>query len=206
MDNIVLKRVGAYFIDLFLVTLIAFTIVQIPFINPYLEKYEETYEKLEKLEKDYKDEKIKEEEYILESKKLSYQIDKYNFPYTLVTTACLFGYFVLFQYYNNGQTFGKKILKIRIKGYKNKKLKFINYFIRGLVLNSILVNILLMISLLVTKSNTYYYLSFGFSIMESLFMYSTIITMLFRKDNRGLHDIISNTKVANCEESKIIEA
>ena len=97
MDNIVLKRVGAYFIDLFLVTLIAFTIVQIPFINPYLEKYEETYEKLEKLEKDYKDEKIKEEEYILESRKISYQIDKYNFPYTLVTTACLFGYFVLFQ-------------------------------------------------------------------------------------------------------------
>ena len=63
-----------------------------------------------------------------------------------------------------------------------------------------------MIALLVTKNNTYYYLSFGLSIIESLFMYATIITMLFRKDNRGLHDLISNIKVVSCEDSKIIEA
>ena len=206
MDNIVLKRVGAYFIDSFIVTFISFLIIQIPFINPYSDKYEDAYEKMTKLEENYEEKKMSDKEYLNEIKGLNYEVNKYNFPYTLVTTATLFGYFILFQYYNKGQTFGKKILKIKLKGIKNKKLKFKNYLIRGLILESIIINILLMLCLIISNKDIYYYLTLGISIIESAFLYSIIVTMLFRKDNRGLHDILASTKVVSVKEENLIEA
>lgn len=195
MQNIVIKRISAYLIDLFLITFVAFLIIQIPFVNPYMSKYEKTYNEYIKLEKKYDNRKIKVNEYNTKSRNLSYKMDKYNFPYTVVTTACLFGYFILFQYYNNGQTLGKKLLKIRIKSNDNKKLKFTNYLIRGLLLNNIIINILMILCLLITDRTIYYYSTYVISIIQVVFMYANIITLLFRKDNRGLHDIVANTKV-----------
>lgn len=195
MKNIVMKRFLAYVIDIFLVTFIAFIIIQIPVINPYLDRYEKKYNEYIEIQEKYENKKISEKEYNKESRNLSYTLDKYNFPYTVVTTACLFGYFILFQYYNNGQTLGKKLLKLRVKGYNDKKIGFKNYLIRSLLLNNIIINILMLLCLLITDKSIYYYSTYVISIIQIIFMYANIIVLLFRKDNRGLHDVVSGTLV-----------
>ena len=51
----------------------------------------------------------------------------------------------------------------------------------------------------VVSRSTYFYYNMGISAVESLFFLVTIGMMLFRKDGRGLHDLICKTKVI-CEE------
>jgi len=205
MNSIVMKRFSAYLIDILIVTVISTLISQIPMINPNHQKYSDNYEKLVELEEQYSEDKIEEDEYKEEYIKLNKKLDTYSFPYTVVTVACLFGYFTLFQYFNNGQTIGKKVTKIRLKG-KHKKLHFWSCLVRSLLLNSIFINVVSMILLFVTNATGYYYSNYVLSIIESIFMYSTIIVMLFRKDGRALHDLISNTKVVFDKKSNIIEA
>ena len=48
----------------------------------------------------------------------------------------------------NGQTLGKKIMKIQIVSSENKKLSMNNYLIRSLLVDSILMNIISIITIL----------------------------------------------------------
>lgn len=86
MNNIkpLLKRVGAYVIDLFLVLIISSLLSSIPFLNANKEAYQKTYEEYEKeynkytdylklLEESYKDKSITEEEYSKLAESTEYQ-------------------------------------------------------------------------------------------------------------------------------------
>lgn len=102
---------------------------------------------------------------------------------------------MVFQFYNKGQTIGKKLMRLRVVSVKDSDLTLNQITYRGLIINSILSNILIIGSLLFLNRDYYYYASSGIQMLSSLILIVTLIMILFRKDGRGLHDVIANTKV-----------
>ena len=99
------------------------------------------------------------------------------------------------QYFNKGQTIGKKLMKIRIKQQEGKKLDASQFVLREAVLFVLPVQIIDVICLLTTKMNTYLTINSVTSNINSLVTITIIAFVLFRKDERGLHEIVSKTEM-----------
>ena len=196
------KRISAYFLDILLIYLFISLITSIKVINPYYDKYTEEAEKYTELMKLYTDKEIDEKEFLKESREVVYYLSKYSVSSNIVIAVVILGYFGLFQKLNKGQTLGKKIMRIKVTSNDDKELSLLSYLLRllasyhvfvgniiVLIANSVLINYL--------DVNKYYnanmivtYAFFGIAIIS-------FVMILIREDKRGLHDIISNTKVIN---------
>lgn len=165
------------------------------------------YEKYNKdLIKSYDDSKITEEEYeiILENLNTNYtkietdynyKLLKYSIVPTIVSLMSILLYFVAFQHAFNGRTLGKRIMKLKVVSNNNKKLSILNYFIRSLVVNEVFINILNIIFLVFLSKSGYLAYSKIIYVITYIIEMLILFTMLFDKNNRGIHDYISNTKV-----------
>ena len=189
-----LPRAGAYIIDCILVFIICLGInLAIP-ANPNHEKY---VEEQKQIQEDYKDKKIKEKEYINKMKEVTYDVDYTNVTGMLVEVTVLVLYFGAFQYYCNGKTVGKRITKIKVINNDGKDLSLNQIVIRALIVNSIFINMCSIGTVLFVGRSNYYYASMSLQLIDSLIVLVSLGMILFRKDGRGLHDMIAKTKVIN---------
>lgn len=243
--KLVLKRVGAYLIDIILVSIIATFLSSNKYINKdyekytniyneYMEKYEsynEYYEELENLYKDkeitqkeynklltyseeyikelinsYEDKKITEEEYenILNKSNEEYSKMETNYSYkllncsiitTIISLMCILLYFVVIQFYFDGKTLGKKIMKLKVVSNNDKELGTFNYLIRSLIVNEVFINIINIILLIVLSKNNFLAYNKIIYVITYILEMAILFMIVFDKNNRGLHDYISNTKV-----------
>ena len=91
-------------------------------------------------------------------------------------------------------------MKLKIVSSNKKKLTMNNYLIRGLVINSILMNILEIIFILVLNKQAYLRVN---DIITYIFGITYIITfgmILFREDKKGLHDYLAGTRVVSVKD------
>lgn len=240
-----LKRLGAYLIDIILISLLVTLLSSNKYINKdyekykivydgYIEKHNEYDRYVKKLDKYYEDKKISQSEYkklleykneytlelkdAYENKKVSekeynkiieslseryveidnnysYKLLKYSIIPTIINIMCILLYFVVIQYYFNGQTLGKKMMKLRVVQNNDKRLTIFNFLIRSLIINEVLFNICNIICLILLSKNNYIVYNQIIYIVTYIFEMTIIFTMLFDKNNRGLHDYICNTKV-----------
>ena len=201
-SNLILKRVGAYLIDIFIVTLISSALAYISFINPKYDEYIKVSEKYNELLEDYYDEELTIEELTEKTQDMSYDMTKNGYVYIVGEIVIAFLYFGVFAYITKGQTLGKKLLNIKITNNKEgKNLKLYNYFIRVFILNSIILNIITLIAACFKKSTYYNIYSFGAN-LDTIIILVIFIMVLFRKDGRGLHDILASTKVIDLKEEQ----
>lgn len=159
-------------------------------------KYLENTDNEDLSEKDIK--KIKtelKEEYEEKIKNYSYKLSKLSSIQKIISMLCILLYFVVFQYYFNGQTLGKKIMKIQIVSNNEKQLTILNYFIRSLILNELVINIISIICILILNKNNYLIYSQIIYYVTYVLEMTIIFMIMFDKNNRGLHDFASNTKV-----------
>lgn len=211
--KIVVKRVIAYVIDLIIVTLISTILTTNTYLNKdygrYIEtydkyeKYYESYEKeIEKLEKLNDKEKISDKEYKKELEKINkknidynYEIIKLSIMPTIISILVILLYFVVIQFYMGGKTLGKKIMKLRVVSNKEKKLSILNFLLRSLVLNSVFVNIMSVIFVIVLSKKSYLIFNEIIYVVSYILEMTIIFMIIFDKNNRGLHDYVANTKV-----------
>lgn len=215
--KLVIKRFVAYAIDILIVSLISSLITSNTLINKDYKKYMDTYEEYDKvvdkyevdrgaLEDALEYEAISQDEYDVKLEKLndSFDKDNVNYNYKLIklsliaTTISIFLillYFVVVQYYFNGQTLGKRIMKLRVVSNSDKKLNILNYLIRCLILNSVLINTLSIIMVLVLSKSNYLIYNEIIYVVNYIVEMVIIFMMGFTKDNRGLQDYVANTKV-----------
>lgn len=167
-------------------------------------KYDKKYTK--DIKKYYKDSKITKKEYNKVKENLneyyteldsnySYKLLTYSYIPTIINILCILLYFVIIQYYFNGQTLGKKLMSLRVVKNKGDKLNILNYLIRSLLINEVLINTCSIICLLILSKNNYIKYSELVYVITYIFEMAVIFTITFDKDNRGLHDYICNTKV-----------
>lgn len=197
-----LPRVVAYVIDIIVITFLVSLISNIRAINPNYDKYSEAQNiyftsYTQALEKE-----ITVSEFNNITNEVSVDLYKYGYVYSIVELIVIVGYFVFFQKYNHGQTIGKKLMKIKVTTIYDQEVSLLNYFVRliplfiysysgifALIACIILPNVLptsLMIKWITSVT-----------IMNTILGMIDAEVMIFRKDKRALHDILSKTKIAN---------
>ena len=186
--DITLKRIIAYTIDIMLVSIITSFLAQVTFFNPNYDKYEETYDEYNKI---VEAEDIDKDKVI----ELNYDLYQYRVYNSCISIATLILYFGVFEYFYNGKTLGKKLMKLKVVSNKDKKLNVGNFALRIFILNNMIFTILIMASVFIFDKTTFYYIVYVSSLLESLVLMINLLMITLRKDNRGLHDILSGTIV-----------
>lgn len=204
--DLTLKRVMAYLMDFLFITILVSLIVNIKFINPYLDNYRKAYDEYNELITDVNEDKLNVEssEYKTKIVELTYDLNKYRVISASISSILFLGYFGVLQYFLNGQTLGKKIMKIKVASANNKKLTILNFITRSVILNNIIFSVLLIVGVFVFSKSNYYYLSLVVSYLELLVMSLIVLMLVLRKDNRGLHDLITNIRVISVDDKNDI--
>lgn len=191
-----LQRLLAYVLDMTIVVFVS-TLISYPFIST------KAVDKLNKqsseiLEK-YQNQEISAKTYFNQSMDNSYQLSKETGLTNIVTIVVYVLYFIVYQMYMNGQTIGKRIMKIRIVKNKDGTLSMNDMLVRGLINNYILANILIAIFVLINR-NTYVYGSSIVQIIQYAILIASIFMIIIRKDGRSVADLICGTKVVSLKE------
>lgn len=206
MNKYVYRRISAFLIDVFLVTFVSTIFSSISYVNPFIENYKVAYDEYREIYKSESESVLTNptiKNVVDYSNKMSKQIYKidysmlFNNIYYLVFS---FLYFVLFAYFTNGQTLGKKLFKLRVVRQDGEKVKLSNLMLRTFLSGSSIfmgVNIIVVIQLLLLmiSQNQVYFYAILFSSMISYVIEIIGLVLLFSKEHRSLDDIIGSTKV-----------
>lgn len=186
-----IKRLCAYVIDYFIISIFA-ALVACAFIDG--DKMIELNERLEKVTNEIatseKLDTLKYEEYI----DVIYDTARYQGVITLCELVLVIAYFVVYQIYNDGQTIGKKLMKIKVVSRKDD-LTMNQMIFRTCLSTPLVVNIISLLLISFFSKYTYFY---GLFIIEMIFyltFFISILMVMFRKDGLSLHDKLFNTEV-----------
>lgn len=187
-----ITRLGAFIIDFFIISMIV-SLLTYPFTN------NSNYNKLSKEAantiEQYSSGKIDMNTYINRSSDISYDMSKEALLTSLIGVFIFSLYYIVYQYRMNGQTIGKKLLKIKIVKDNNGDLTINDIMFRSLIVNFILYDIISLCITMFLNKNLYFYGTLIFEIIQYLVIFIIAIMILSRKDKRGLHDIITHTRV-----------
>lgn len=185
-----IKRLGAFIIDTILLSII-FSLVTISFTN----NTNDINNELNKLLEQYENSEITIEEYNDKVIDLNYELQKDSFISNIVNVVLYVGYFVVFGYLNRGQTLGKKIVKIKVVNKDKDKPSILNMIIRSLFIYGIctLLFSIIFVNILEAVIFTTGYMIITY--IEAIFMIIAFFMVLYKKDGRGLHDLMAGTCV-----------
>ena len=215
-NSIVFKRFLAYFIDLFIISILIVLLSQVKFLNPNRNKYKKAVEEYTEYNKDLQ-EKIKDmdnvdtetlltNEYVRHVK----NIDYYGVSYTITEIVVFILYFTVLPLFNNGQTFGKEFMKIRIVNADDSNANYGKLLLTSLfmpiftnIFSYIVVkNILLAILVFFLKPWPYFYVNGSISMVLAVYCYIDIITLFISKNHLSVHDKLLKTKVVDYVRTK----
>ena len=199
------RRLGAYLIDIIIVSIITALLSSVRFLNYSLDKYQKVYDNYIELYEKYEDDKISQKDFNKKIKDIQYQLDKYSVNTTIISIACLIGYFAIFQYSQNGRTIGKRIFKLQTVKYKNGKLNIGNYLLRSLILNNVIFSVASVVCVTVLSKKDYYvYNNFVLNV-QAIVQLVIIVSMIMSANGRGIHDLIAGTEVKDLKEKDEFE-
>ncbi len=196
-----LKRLLAYIIDILIVGFVASALANIDILNPYLDYYLDSYEKfnetLKTLNEDNAMDLFTSDEFVTQYQNTL----KYSSYSTGISLVCYMLYFVGFQKWNKNQTVGKKLMNLKVVD-KNKKnnVKVWQYVVRTLIVYNLFFSSLNVCLALCLNTKLFFTLSMVVSIIGYVITYCGYGMILFRKDGRGLHDLISGTEVVEVKD------
>jgi len=185
------ERLGAYIIDTIIVSLIL-SLICLGLGN----NTSNTEKLMSELDTKLLEQSITPEEYLEEYQGLLYDYQKENVLQSGISVALTIAYYVIFQYMNKGQSLGKKILNIKVVDKTTEKpISILKGLLRSFIIMSILSGTLGIIFLYIFDKNTYFMPYSVFLTIEGIFVITSILFMLYKKDGRGLHDMMANTIV-----------
>ncbi len=189
-----IERLLAYFID-FVVVVILSTILSYPFTANSVENVQKISSEMDSLTEQFYSNEIDAKTYMLEAPSLSYELSKVQGATTLITIFIYIMYYIVFQFYNKGQTIGKKLLKIKVVS-NNGDLTMNQLILRELLIYNILIA---MIEVTLMSFNvgsfTYFYVVGTLEFIQIIFVLISVFMIMFSKNTRGLHDCIVKTDV-----------
>ncbi len=133
--------------------------------------------------------------YMILNKKYYYYLSKYSLVYNIIMFVCLCLYFIWFNVITDGQSLGKRLFNLKIVNINDGKVSLMSYIIRCILLYNPIYYIVMLVGSLFLKVNSFYNYALVFSNIKNYFMVLIFAFIMFRKDNRGLHDLAAKTKV-----------
>ena len=185
------KRFIAYIIDLLIVYCIA-SLISTPFLN------QSTSNKLAKemieISEKYESGDISAEDYVVNYSSITYKIARNTGVYSIVTILFEIVYFVVLQLRWDGQTLGKKIMKLKVVS-DTGNLDVNQLIFRSFVANFILLNIISFIFMLFCPKSVYFYGIAIFEFIQYTICIISIFMVLYGKESLAIHDKIAHTRV-----------
>lgn len=189
------QRLGAFFVDLLIVGFISSLLIM-PFQTSSVQKLNKQI--IDNSTK-YINHEITPSVYINKMMDLNYQLGKQNGIASIITILIYVIYYIVVQMKLEGQTLGKRLLKIKIVKNDDSDLTMNDMVLRGVINNSILCDILVVIFALVNKY-VYFYGSTVVQWIQGLIIIISLFMIIIRKDGRSVADMIANTKVVSLKE------
>jgi uncharacterized RDD family membrane protein YckC len=206
------KRTLAFIIDFLLVAVLSSLII---YFIPHSTNYEKTLVDTTELRSKLSDKSLSNDDFIKINTELTYNSYKYGVVESSITIVLMISYFACFTYFANGETIGKKLLKIRVVSLDDKKPSFLSAIIRSFLITRTFGDIITLSLALILKKNAFV------SSYKYIDMFITIVWIMcpiiaiWREDGRGLHDLLAGTKVVDKnldkrklpqKEEKVLEA
>ncbi len=187
------KRIVAYILDMIIISIITELILFIPIFGNTKDVYIETSQEYFNLvlnESTGSSDITKNEEI-----EKMYDMQKSSQTINIITVGCMILYFGVSAYICNGQTLGKKILNLRIVPVKNSELKPHLFILRTIIITNIIPRIIMIIITASLSMKAWYNVSIYVSQMQYIITFIILGFIIFREDERGLHDLLCDTKV-----------
>lgn len=189
------ERLSAFIIDM-LIVLVVSSLLSYPFTSSVSkENQEKLTTETQQIIDDYTNQKIDTKTYFAKASDISYDVARENGLSTIISifVSCL--YFIVFQFMNDGQTFGKKLFKIKVIKQSDEELTLNDMMFRSFIANSIIFDIMLLCITLFTGKDIYLYSVYIIQFIQYVIMFVSAIMILSRKDRKSIHDIIAKTEV-----------
>lgn len=185
------ERVLAYIIDMIIVSLV-FSLITVFFSTS--SNYKKLNNELEEVTNDFLEQKIDTVTYINKQADISHDMDKEIIMFNVLNGFILVGYFVILPYYYNGQTLGKKLLKIKIES-KDGSLTLNQLIIRALIIDGLGSLIILLSLVYVLTGLPYFIVTSCLNLIEVVLTIVSVVFIIKRDDHRAIHDLLSGTEV-----------
>ncbi len=195
------QRVFAYAIDIIIVSTILAIIAA---IVPVSDNYHNLVEEQTVLTESYLNQEIEAEIFVERSTVVNYDLARENFLTDLFRIVIVVAYFVGFQFYKKGQTFGKMLLKIKVVRNDGSDVQINDLIIRSVILYEVLASMLVLSTLLFLSSSPFFYVMSTIYFIQVVVIITTLGMICFRKDGRGLHDFASKTKVILLNKEELV--
>lgn len=137
------------------------------------------------------------EDYETQYKEVYYKIEQNSILYFVIYLIAVVAYFVGFNKYTNGQTLGKKLMRLKVVNSKDssKDVPVWSYIVRALVLYQPIYYIVKLIGVNFMSAGMYYDVtSIVYEIQGYLEMLIIAVVMI-RIDGRGPQDLLAKTRV-----------
>ena len=187
------KRLVAYILDAIIVSLI-FSVLTM-FIKES-NNLINLNNQLNTISENFINKTITMKEYFNQYSSIEYLISKEMFLQNLFSLILMIGYFVILPYYYNGQTIGKKLMKIKIVK-EDDKLTINDLALRSLLSNGIAMTFIELALIFLIKDTPYFITISILSFIQFLLVITSIFMILYRKDKKALHDIVCKTLVVD---------
>lgn len=184
------KRVLAFCFDYFILTLVL-SFITIGF-NTSNESF---YNDISSINKEYNEGNISASEYSDKLMEMEYEYQKDNLPVNGIKLVLFVGYFIVFGYLNRGQTLGKKLFRIRLVNSDGSNVKLSSLIIRSLFIYGIVSCIYSIICTLFLPMWVFIYSYKWVVNIETMVLFVCFLMAMYRKDGKGLHDLVSKTNV-----------
>lgn len=184
------KRLLAFLIDSVVLSII-FSIITIGYVsnnNSIEDKLTGYQYKIESGE-------LSEEEVVNEYYNLFYNIQKDNRKDNTVNFVLYIGYFIIFGYLNKGQTIGKKLVKIKVVNNNGDTPSIYNMIFRNVFIYGLFTMLFSILFIDIINFKIFMSVYFILSYIECIIVVISFFMVLYKKDGRGLHDVIAKTKV-----------
>lgn len=137
--------------------------------------------------------------YMTKSSEIYKQIDLNNLIINIINAVYIIGYFVILPYFNNGQTIGKKMMSINVRAISNGKLTIQKLFVRNLIINGLFYLLAVIICSWAVPAQYYFITVTALGIIQIGLILASMFMVVYRKDKKGLHDLIARTWVASAK-------
>jgi len=189
------KRIIAYIIDFIFITAI---LMIVSYFIPKNDNVEFLNKDMNELTEQVLNSEITFEAYAREYSLYLSSVDKENVIYNVTSVVIMLIYYVIVPVLFKA-TLGKYIMKLEIKHKDGKKLNLYNTFVRSCITEGMLYSLITVFLVQIVSSETYLINLIILGFIEFILVITSLFMILYKRDKRGLHDILSRSIVVDKE-------